>query len=71
MHLTVATVRYTSHGRARKGVASTFLSERVTLGETDIPTFINPGKAFRLPSREHTHHYVRTGRWDRAIPRLP
>jgi sulfite reductase (NADPH) flavoprotein alpha-component len=30
VHLTVATVRYTSHGRARGGVASTFLAERVT-----------------------------------------
>lgn len=50
VHLTVATVRYHSHGRARKGVASTFLAERVTVGETPIPTFINPGKGFRLPA---------------------
>ncbi|MBP7949314.1 MAG: sulfite reductase subunit alpha [Verrucomicrobiales bacterium] len=48
VHLTVATVRYASHGRNRKGVASTFLTERIT-ADTPIPTFINPGKGFRLP----------------------
>lgn len=49
VHLTVATVRYTSHGRARGGVCSTFLAERVTVGETLIPCFVNHGKGFRLP----------------------
>jgi len=48
VHLTVATVRYESHGRQRGGVASTFLAERVT-PETKIPVFVNPGKGFRLP----------------------
>ncbi len=48
VHLTVATVRYQSHGRERGGVASTFLSERLT-SDTAIPVFINPGKGFRLP----------------------
>ncbi|MEQ1752081.1 MAG: hypothetical protein ABL974_21850 [Prosthecobacter sp.] len=49
VHLTVATVRYSSHGRARGGVASTFLAERITVGETLIPVFVNHGKGFRLP----------------------
>jgi sulfite reductase (NADPH) flavoprotein alpha-component len=49
VHLTVATVRYTSHGRARGGVASTYLAERVTPNETLIPCFVNHGKGFRLP----------------------
>jgi sulfite reductase (NADPH) flavoprotein alpha-component len=52
VHLTVATVRYNSHGRNRLGVASTFLAERVELNETIIPTFINLGKGFRLPAPE-------------------
>ena len=60
VHLTVATVRYTSHGRARKGVASTFLAERIT-PETLIPTFINPGKAFRLPAPEETTPVIMCG----------
>lgn len=49
VHLTVATVKYNSFGRERGGVASTFLAERVTVGETPIPVFVNLGKGFRLP----------------------
>jgi sulfite reductase (NADPH) flavoprotein alpha-component len=49
VHLTVATVRYNSHGRARAGVCSSFLAERVTPNETLIPCFVNHGKGFRLP----------------------
>ncbi len=48
VHLTIATVRYTSHGRERGGVASTFLAERIT-ADTPIPVFVNHGKGFRLP----------------------
>lgn len=48
VHLTVATVTYESRGRARKGVCSTFLADRID-ESTDIPTFITPGKGFRLP----------------------
>jgi sulfite reductase (NADPH) flavoprotein alpha-component len=60
VHLTVATVRYTSHGRARKGVASTFLAERIT-PETLIPTFINPGKGFRMPPAEESTPVIMCG----------
>ena len=42
VHLTVATVKYESHGKKRGGVASTFLAERVT-SETVMPVFVNPG----------------------------
>lgn len=48
VHLTVATVKYESHGRARKGVCSTFLAERIDT-TTPLPVFVNPGKGFRLP----------------------
>jgi sulfite reductase (NADPH) flavoprotein alpha-component len=48
VHLTVATVKYNSHGRERGGVASTFLAERLHEGTT-IPVFVNAGKGFRLP----------------------
>lgn len=51
VHLTVATVEYRSHGRARKGVASTWLAQRLD-GTMPIPCFINPGKGFRLPAPE-------------------
>ena len=50
VHLTVATVRYHTFGRDRKGVASTYMAERVTLNETVIPTFIKEGIGFRLPA---------------------
>ena len=52
VHLTIATVKYTSHGRERSGVASTFLAERITVGETLIPVFVNHGKGFRLPEAQ-------------------
>ncbi len=48
VHLTVATVHYQSHGRKRKGVASTYLAERC-LAETRTPVFIHSAKGFRLP----------------------
>mgnify|MGYP000344697412 FL=1 len=46
VHLTVAVVRYDSHGRKRKGVCSSYLAERV--GET-IPCYFHPNKNFKLP----------------------
>jgi sulfite reductase (NADPH) flavoprotein alpha-component len=61
VHLTVATVRYTSHGRARGGVASTFLAERVTPNETLIPCFVNHGKGFRLPEPQDVTPIIMCG----------
>jgi sulfite reductase (NADPH) flavoprotein alpha-component len=48
VHLTVATVRYESHGRKRKGVASTFLAERWE-GDHKAGVFVHTAKHFRLP----------------------
>ncbi|MDA8151641.1 MAG: flavodoxin domain-containing protein [Acidithiobacillus sp.] len=48
MHLVVAAVRYTSHGRERMGVASTFLADRVAVGGP-VPVSIEPNAEFRLP----------------------
>ncbi|MDR3403328.1 MAG: sulfite reductase subunit alpha [Chthoniobacter sp.] len=53
VHLTVATVRYESHGRKRKGVASTFLAERWA-GEKTAGVFIHTAKHFRLPEDPNT-----------------
>lgn len=47
-HLTVAVVRYESHGRRRVGVASGFLAERCQIDAT-VPVFVSPNKKFRLP----------------------
>jgi len=48
VHLTVAVVRYQSHGRDRKGVASTFLSDRIQ-PEATAPVYIHKNKNFKLP----------------------
>ena len=49
VHLTVAVVRYETLGRARKGVASTYLADRVE-DDTHSPCFIHSAKGFRLPA---------------------
>ena len=53
VHLTVAAVRYDAHGRSRKGIASTFLADRV--GETgDVPVYIQPSHGFKPPANGDT-----------------
>jgi len=49
VHLTVSTVRYESRGRVRKGVASTFLAERVP-ADGAVPVYVQTSNAFKLPS---------------------
>jgi len=49
VHLTIAQVRYQSHGRARNGVCSTFLADRVQ-SDTPVPVFIQPTNGFKLPT---------------------
>lgn len=60
VHLTVATVEYDSHGRHRKGVASTWLAQRLDASMV-IPCFINPGKGFRLPAPEEETPVIMVG----------
>jgi sulfite reductase (NADPH) flavoprotein alpha-component len=48
VHLTIATVRYESFGRARQGVASTFLADRAPESQA-VPVFVHTAKHFRLP----------------------
>lgn len=49
VHLTVAIVRYDSHGRHRKGVASTYLADRIQNNET-AKVYIHANKNFKLPA---------------------
>ena len=51
VHLTVSVVRYESHGRARKGAASTFLADRAGDG-ISVPVFIQTSHGFRLPANQ-------------------
>ena len=49
VHLTVSAVRYQSFGRGRKGVASTFLADRV--GDADfVKVFVQPSPGFKPPA---------------------
>ncbi len=49
VHLTVGAVRYESHGRVRKGVASTFLADRV--GDTNfVKVYVQPSHGFKPPA---------------------
>ncbi|MGZ5052081.1 MAG: assimilatory sulfite reductase (NADPH) flavoprotein subunit [Methylobacter sp.] len=48
-HITVAVVRYQTYGRQRKGVASTFLAQRVAEGEA-VPVYIDRNSNFKLPA---------------------
>lgn len=53
VHLTVAAVRYETHGRKREGVCSTFLSDRSDT--VSIPVFVHTAKHFRVPEDPSTH----------------
>ncbi|GAA0250354.1 diflavin oxidoreductase [Methylorubrum aminovorans] len=49
VHLTVAAVRYETHGRARAGVASVHVADRIKNG-AKLRVRVKPNKHFRLPS---------------------
>ena len=53
VHLTIAVLRYQSHGRDREGVCSTYAAERVGVGET-MPVFLHHDKHFKLPEDGNT-----------------
>lgn len=53
VHLTVSSVRYSAHGQARKGVASTYLADLVGQGDR-VPVYTNENKNFRLPASGDT-----------------
>ncbi len=50
-HLLISAVRYETHGRARKGVASNFVAERLKRGGK-VRVKLKPNKHFRLPAAD-------------------
>lgn len=48
-HLTVGAVRWDSHGKKRKGVASTYLADRCKVGG-NARIYVKPNRHFRLPA---------------------
>lgn len=53
VHLTVGAVRYNAFGRKKQGVASTFLADRIQIGEK-VPVFIEENTFFKLPQKTDT-----------------
>ncbi|MEI7024084.1 sulfite reductase subunit alpha [Paenibacillus sp. y28] len=49
VHITVSTVRYAHHGKARNGVCSAFLADRSASG-TEIPVFVQKSASFYPPA---------------------
>lgn len=52
-HLLVGAVRWNSHGKKRKGVASTFLADRRKAGST-ARIYVKPNRHYRLPADGNT-----------------
>lgn len=53
IHTTVSVVRFHAHNRDRGGVCSTWLADRIEVGE-QLPIYIQPNKKFRLPEDSAT-----------------
>ncbi|MDF1754835.1 MAG: assimilatory sulfite reductase (NADPH) flavoprotein subunit [Verrucomicrobiales bacterium] len=53
VHLTVAAVRYDTHGKDRVGVASTYVADLVGSGDK-VPVYVHSNKNFRLPADPST-----------------
>jgi len=49
VHLCVAIVRYTTHGRAKKGLCSGFFADHVQPGSDRIPIYVQAAHNFHLP----------------------
>lgn len=52
-HLLVGLVEYEAHGRARQGVASSFVAQRLAPG-SKVGTYLRPNRHFRLPESGDT-----------------
>ena len=49
VHLTVGAMRYNFRGRKKEGVASSFLADRVSIGES-VKVFVEKNEYFKLPN---------------------
>jgi len=53
-HLCISVVRYETHGRAKKGLASGFFADHTNLFVKNIPVYIQESRTFRLPKDNST-----------------
>jgi len=54
VHLCVAIVRYDTHGRPKKGLASGFLADHAEMFVKDVPVYVQESRTFRLPQNPAT-----------------
>ena len=54
VHLCVSVVRYDTHGRSKKGLASGFLADHTELFVKNIPIYVQESRSFRLPKDNST-----------------
>lgn len=54
VHLCVAVVRYDTHGRPKKGLASGFLADHADMFVKSIPVYVQESRTFRLPKDNAT-----------------
>jgi sulfite reductase (NADPH) flavoprotein alpha-component len=60
VHVCVAIVRYDTHGRAKKGLASGFLADHTELFVKNIPVYVQESRTFRLP-QDNTRDIIMCG----------
>jgi len=48
-HLCITVVRYETHGRAKKGLASGFFADHTNMFVKNIPVYVQESRTFRLP----------------------
>jgi sulfite reductase (NADPH) flavoprotein alpha-component len=49
VHICIAIVRYETHGRSKKGLASGFFADHANLFVKNIPVYVQESRTFRLP----------------------
>jgi len=52
VHLTVAVVKYHTHGREKYGIASGYLGHGQDLNKDEVPVYIQPTKHFHMPAAD-------------------
>lgn len=53
-HLCISVVRYETHGRSKKGLASGFIADHTGLFVKNIPVYVQESRTFRLPANPAT-----------------
>src|SRR5436190_5760227 len=53
-HICISVVRYETHGRAKKGLASGFFADHTDMFVKNIPIYIQESRSFRLPKDNST-----------------